>query len=295
MDYSLTLEAIMGNGSSHNRGYAGEQSMGFFLGERGYFFVEGPSGAAGHGVTSPGFDGVAYNPTTQHLIIYDNKSFARSGNVSSATAIDPSRNLQQNLGNLIQRVNSMTNLPNRTEILNQLRRAQSAIQTGNNWPANVQIAVSNASGQSSGVSQRLSSRGIQFIDYTRTIRPSSPSQRRYVNAAALFGSLLGSLAQWIGDIGIQQQIRSRLENELRQAVSSLLMRGQGVLVIIRLQEWAIPDIQGRRARGLLGVHVQGGASQQAARQAWENTPRVLQGPPQGWRVATQYAWISPLM
>ena len=87
----------MGNGSPHDRGYAGEQSMGFFLGERGYFFVEGPSGAAGHGVTSPGFDGVAYNPKTRHLIIYDNKAFGRSGNVRGASAIDPNKNLSQNL------------------------------------------------------------------------------------------------------------------------------------------------------------------------------------------------------
>lgn len=284
----------MGNGSSHNRGHAGEQSMGFFLGERGYFFVDGPSGAGGHSVTSPGFDGVAYNPGTRHLIIYDNKAFARSGNVSSATAIDPSRNLNQNLSNLIQRVNAMTALPNRTEILDLLRRTQSSIQTGRTLPSNVQIAISNASGQSTGVSQSLSSSGIQFIDYNRTLRPPSPSQRRYVNAAALFGSLLGSLAQWIGDIGIQRQIRSRLENELAQQVSSTLIRGEGVLVIIQLQEWETPDLQGRRARGLLAVNVQGGASQQAARQTWDSVPRLLQGPPRGWRVATQYAWIPPL-
>ena len=145
----------MGNGSSHDRGYAGEQSMGFFLGERGYFFVEGPSGAAGHGVTFRGFDGVAYNPKTRHLIIYDNKAWA-TGSVDRASAIDPNKNLSQNLDQLIQRVNGITNLPQRTEILDLLRRTRNAIQIGRNWPSNVQIAVSNSSGQSAGVSQRLS-------------------------------------------------------------------------------------------------------------------------------------------
>jgi hypothetical protein len=86
------VEVVMGSmPPSHARGYAGEQSMGFFLGERGYFFVEGPSGAAGHGVTTSGFDGVAFNPSSGHLIIYDNKSFARAANVSTATAVEPGR------------------------------------------------------------------------------------------------------------------------------------------------------------------------------------------------------------
>jgi hypothetical protein len=286
------VEAIMGNGSSHDRGYAGEQSMGFFFGERGYFFVEGPSGAAGHGITSPGFDGVAYNPKTRHLIIYDNKAFGRSTNVGDASAID--KNLSQNLDRLIQRINGITNLPQKTEILDLLRRTRSAVQIRQYGPSNVQIAVSNASGRSTGVTQRLSQRGIRFINYNQALRLPSLSQRRYMNAAALFGSLLGSLAQWIGDIGIQQQIRNCLENELVQEVTSILIRGEGVLVIIQLQEWETPDVQRRRGRGLLDVLVQGGHTQQAAQQAWERTPHLLKGPPRGWRVVTRYGWIPPL-
>src|SRR5690242_8724017 len=48
---------------AHDRGHAGEQSMGFYWGERGYFLVEGPSGAGGHAANARGFDGVAFNPT----------------------------------------------------------------------------------------------------------------------------------------------------------------------------------------------------------------------------------------
>ena len=175
-----------------------------------------------------------------------------------------------------------------------MRRTRSAVQIGHNWPSNVQIAVSNASGQSTGVNQRLSRSGIQFIDYNQALRPPSLSQRRYINAAALVGSLLGSLAQWIGDIGIQRQIRNYLENELVQEVTSILMRGEGVFVIIRLQEWKAPDFQGRRGRGLLDVLIQGGRTQQAAQQAWEHTPHLLKGPPRGWRVVARYGLISTL-
>ncbi len=156
----------------HARGYAGEQSMGFFLGERGYFFVEGPGGSGGHGVTTSGFDGVAFNPQTRHLIIYDNKAYARSGNVSGATAIDPAKNLAQNLDSLIGRVQTMSGMPNQMEILDLLRRTKVAIETGIAGPPNVEFAVSNASGQASGVGARLSQSGIRFIDFYQAPVPA---------------------------------------------------------------------------------------------------------------------------
>src|SRR5262245_7496061 len=121
---------------SHARGYLGEQSMGFFLGQSGYFFVEGPGGSAGHGVTAAGFDGVAFNPKSGHLIIYDNKAHNRV-TISSAPAIDPQRNLRQNLDGLIQRVEGMSHMPNQAEILDLLNQSRSAIQNGKALPKNV--------------------------------------------------------------------------------------------------------------------------------------------------------------
>jgi hypothetical protein len=67
------------------RGGGGEQSIGFWLGDKGYVIIEGPSGTGGHGINAHGFDGIAFNPDTGDLIIYDNKSLARSGNASSAS------------------------------------------------------------------------------------------------------------------------------------------------------------------------------------------------------------------
>jgi hypothetical protein len=278
--------------ASHNRGFAGEQAMGFFLGEKGYYFIEGPSGASGHRLTSRGFDGVAFNPLKSHLIIYDNKSFARTGNISSATAVDPARNLQQNLGNLIQRVNGMPHIPDQKQILDLLHRAQTALRAGKPWPVNVQIAISNAGGQSTGISQSLSLRGVQFLNFNSTLRTPSPFSRRCANVAGLIGSLLGSLAQSIGDIAIHRKIRNRLD-ELQQPINSILMRGDGVLIIIRLQEWEMADYQGRRARNLLGVYIKGGATQAAAKQAFSNS--LLEAPARGWRVVTEYMWIEPIM
>lgn len=154
------------------RGYAGEQHFGFYLGSRGFFFVEGPGGSGGHGVTQSGFDGVAYSPTHQQLLLYDNKSFARIGNVGSATAIDPERNLLQNINKLIPRVQQMTDLPDQQHILDLLMRTRNSLATGAPWPQDVKIAVSNAGGRSTGISARLARAGIEFIDFNHA--PSLP-------------------------------------------------------------------------------------------------------------------------
>src|SRR5688500_11439374 len=92
--------------TSLDSGFHGEQAMGFFLGVRGFYFVNCPSGAGGHAANSRGFDGVAYNPTTDRLIIYDNKSLKAPGNVSSASAIDA--NLATNLKALIAHTKGLT-------------------------------------------------------------------------------------------------------------------------------------------------------------------------------------------
>src|SRR5215471_13899912 len=68
------------------KGFVGEQSIGFYLGEAGYFIIEGPSGAGGHGVRDPGFDGVAFHPVTGEMIIYDNKAWKKTS-VNSASAL----------------------------------------------------------------------------------------------------------------------------------------------------------------------------------------------------------------
>src|SRR3954463_12028153 len=55
----------------HAKGYLGEQTAGFLLGQKGYVILDGPGGSAGHGITTPGLDGAAYNSMTDDLLIYD--------------------------------------------------------------------------------------------------------------------------------------------------------------------------------------------------------------------------------
>jgi hypothetical protein len=165
----------------HDVGFFGEQNMGFVLGERGYEFIDGPSGAGGHGITSSGFDGVAYNPRTGDLVIGDNKSFRRVGNVTSATALDPEVNLQKNLKATINHIENQPNLgnfPNRSVVLQRLKSADQGltawIKGGRQGTPNLggtRLVVFNAGGNSTGVGGKLARTGVvQFEDLNASPR-----------------------------------------------------------------------------------------------------------------------------
>ncbi len=149
----------------HARGYAGEQGMGFihYRREDGWIFFEGPSGARGHGVTQPGFDGVAYNVRTGETHLVDNKSLAATGNVRSATAIDPSRNLGKNLDALIQRVEAAKDVPGRIGLLGRLRALKASLAGGQPFPDDVKLVVTSVGGRTTDVSARLKGVGVQHL------------------------------------------------------------------------------------------------------------------------------------
>jgi hypothetical protein len=158
----------------HARGYAGEQSMGFgYRQSEGWIFVEGPSGSAGHGVTTFGFDGVAYNIKADELHLLDNKSLKSFGNVGSATAI--SKNLLKNLDTLIEKVEGMQDMPSRIRILQLLRQTRTALQGKTPIPKNVKLVVTSEGGQSTGVSESLEKQGVEFREPgTLTPQPKAP-------------------------------------------------------------------------------------------------------------------------
>ncbi len=168
----------------HKGGYHGEQAIGFWKGSEGYFFVDGPSGGGGHGLTAPGFDGVAYHPGKMELIIYDNKAYSGVGNVRSATAIDPDKNLLDNLNKLINHVETHPNLkdmPGRIKILEQLKQTRRSVEQwikagkpakGLMLPGKVKLVVYNAWGNSTGIGAKLAKSGaIEFIDVAQAPKP----------------------------------------------------------------------------------------------------------------------------
>lgn len=161
----------------HARGYAGEQGMGFGLyrAEDGWIFFEGPSGAAGHGVTRSGFDGVAYNTRTGELHLIDNKSLKRPGNVASATAIDPAANLGQNVDALITRVEAARDVPGRVRILGLLRQLKAAVAAKKPPPPGVKLIVTSEGGQTTDVSARLQGLGVEHNPPPPKNAPAPPA------------------------------------------------------------------------------------------------------------------------
>jgi hypothetical protein len=301
---ALTKEFLMADvppPSAKHRDYHGEQQMGFFWGERGYVFVDGPSGAAGHRTNAGGEDGLAFRPSPEDLLILDNKSYARASNASKATAIDPAVNLGQNLDTMITRVRNMKDLPNQSRILVLLQQARQALRTGRGWPHTVRLVVMNAGGQSTGVTQGLAGRGVQFVDYYQTPVPFSFASRARAafanqNVAAAMGVALGQVLQWVGDKSIEREVRHRLETHWKAGIQRMLSNGNGVLVVIMMQEWAQPDFNGQRAHALLDVTIVEGPTQERALARWktEKANVLRPGWASGWKPYERYGWIPPV-
>lgn len=167
-------------GPAQDRGYAGEQQMGFtgYRAEDGWRFLEGPSGSAGHAANAKGFDGVAvrFRGNNVEIHILDNKSLARGGNVSSATAL--TKNLTKNLNDLITRISApgynALKPAELTQVRNALVAARTSILTpGTPMPASVRLVVTNAGGASTGVTASLAQRGVIFRDLNQIGPPAT--------------------------------------------------------------------------------------------------------------------------
>jgi hypothetical protein len=152
------------SGGSGNRGHAGEQGMGFYYSqEKGWAFLEGPSGGGGHASNARGFDGVAFRTDgPPEIQILDNKSLARDGNVSSASAI--TTNLKKNLDALAQRAAdpALNDVPRIQEVRDSIAKAREALATGRPLPPDVHLVVTNSGGASTGVTAGLAGQGVEF-------------------------------------------------------------------------------------------------------------------------------------
>lgn len=224
-------------GEALDRGYAGEQTMGFWLGERGYVIVDGPSGAKGHAANEHGLDGLAYHPHIHEIILYDNKAFSASGTVATAKAqtIDPTARLEASLRRQITRVQAITNMPGKATVLQGLQDTLTAVQQGKRWPGNVKVAISNAWGNKTGISRTLQSRGITFIDVnqapqTTIVRAPSSSPVRAAGGAGL--SLLTQVLAglWLADVG-DRRLKSQIDASLKELSTEVDKRRDERIVV----------------------------------------------------------------
>lgn len=164
----LARPAIMcqtqGVSTREARGIAGELGMGFaYRAEEGWGFLTGPGGSAGHRWNAPGFDGVAFRtqgPFEIHIV--DNKSWARAGNVGSASALTD--NLLKNLDDLISVAGSAQydDVPRIAQVRTSLSTARAAVAGKATLPAEVQLVVTSHGGRSTGVTASLTARGVRF-------------------------------------------------------------------------------------------------------------------------------------
>ncbi len=295
-----------------DKGYFGEQGAGFFLGAEGYYFVEGPGGSAGHAANAPGFDGVAFNPQTGDLIIFDNKAYKSSGNVASGTAIDPLRNLGTNLDGLITRVEGMSDVPDQKVILDRLRATRATLVNGTVAPpSKVRIAITNFGGNSANVSGPMQTRGITFIDMARQA-PKIPAKDRYIDrnivvtramgAPVVDSGMAGRMAkgeaiamavagasQFLNDWALGHAIE-RETKSMAGAILRAQSQGLGVLLI-----YTIPAIRMEMvtSRSLSYADMVEGKTMREAYMRWWGTPRLEQGYGAHVTVERQFRWIPP--
>jgi hypothetical protein len=167
------LAGVVRRDPRHDKGHAGEQAMGFgYSQEKGWIFIQGPSGAGGHGITQPGFDGIAYNIAADELHILDNKALT-ADTASSSTAL--TTNVLKNLDDAITTVRGMQDLPSRIKILGLLTRARAAVAGGTRIPRNVKLVITGEAGNVRAVSGRLAGRGLEFRESGTTDQPLAPT------------------------------------------------------------------------------------------------------------------------
>jgi hypothetical protein len=180
----------------HARGHAGEQGLAFsnYRWEDGWGAIRGPSGSEGHPTTTRGEDGLFWNQRTRELHIVDNKSLARRGRVQSATAIDPERNLLQNIEDMIEHVErqspsreSPNYLPMRQQVLRLLRQTRAALRSGSRIPGRVRLIVGNAGGRSTGIGTRLQRLGVELVDVNQPVVPRPGTGRTPLRGGGLSG------------------------------------------------------------------------------------------------------------
>jgi hypothetical protein len=271
------------------RSTIGEQTAGFWLGQRGYMILDGPGGSIGHAANASGFDGVAWNPKTKDLIIYDNKAFRRVGNVSDASAI--TTHLEKNLEKQIAHIEAgrkglpAAALKETNNALRKMRAALMALRSGGAWPNGVSLAVSSAGGFSKGVSAALAKKGIRFIDMNKVVavvRPRLINRLRAKAAAIRFRKQaveaeLKALKKLAGKRAgglLKTRVGKALEKAIPKTVGKMLLRASAkktagrVASLVPVFGWyfnakdavaGVEDImRGHTARGLAGISLAAG-------------------------------------
>lgn len=113
------------------------------------------------------------------------------------------------------------------------------------------------------------------------------------NAAALFGTLLASALHRANNWSINAQVQKQLESTYKSQVEGAFANGQGVLVIINIQEPVREDVNGFRSQVLRSIVLKPGPSAELTLRQWRSADSFGVGPDPNCRITEQYLWLDP--
>jgi hypothetical protein len=214
----------------------------------------------------------------------------------------------------------MADLPAQQRILTLLEQTRNSVTSkGVTAPSNVRIAITNFGGNSTGVTQTLTDRGIQLSDMRQAPRVPLPSSRLYfskdsissmmqpasfddvantqvrmsrVGAAVVAGA---AGMQLVNNIALNFQIKDEL-GKLTKPIAEALAGGGGALVVINIVATSPPGVEG----GVVARHVESSfviakpnGNRDEAMRGWANSPKIQMSAPHISHEERLF-WIPPV-
>lgn len=118
-------------------------------------------------------------------------------------------------------------------------------------------------------------------------------QAQNQNAWAYVGMKIAGAIHDLNNRAIQAQVQSQLETMYKDQVERTLAGGQGVLVIINIQEPILEDVNGYRSRVLRSIVLKSGPSSEVTLNGWNSENRFGIGPDPNCRIVEEYLWLDP--
>lgn len=169
----------------------------------------------------------------------------------------------------------------------QLRSEFKTISVGPAGPPQTAKAVYRPP-QIRSVTPRPVSLGDRFTMPNNPLRRVAANQ----NAMAALGIAFEAAGFWYQQKEMAAEVRRRLETKYRDYVQQAFSRGEGVLAIIYINEWILPDVNGFYPKMLAGVAVESGPTQDDAFYTYRSRQNLTPGPSPNCRIYEMYQWVS---
>jgi hypothetical protein len=127
---------------------------------------------------------------------------------------------------------------------------------------------------------------------TGTLKSRSQNFLENQDSVAMLGASIGAFSTWLNDWAIERNVKKEIDTTLAGQISEIHARGEGALIIVRIQSHIRPDVFPEQS--IVGISVSGGASPQEALRKWRDEPKYLAAPPAPeWEIDEEYSWLTP--